>query len=263
MTTLCPNQTPKSCTALFSSMDRTTGRFQALAPANGHLTLLDLETLRPLIEQAEPLAFLVSLLSPIERERFQQFAYAKRRLEWMGGRLAAKRCLHALFSAHFPEHFRYDTPSFVADAHGRPCLDPPLDQYPHASVSISHSQRYAAAIIRQAGACGIDIQHKTPKLASVRERFATDGEMRLVNATDALTGLGLLWVAKEAVKKCLLPAHPSFFGAIRVAEVRFDPGEHIWTARCCLTDPAPLPATVRMVEFEEYFLACAYGETNA
>jgi len=244
-------------------MDRVARRFQLLAPSNGHLALLDLDVLRPLIDQAEALRFLASLLSPVEFGRFQQFAYAKRRLEWMGGRLAAKRCLHALFGTHTPQGFSYSNHSFVPDAHGRPCLEPPLDQYPHASVSISHSQRYAAAMIRQSERCGVDIQHKTPKLASVRERFATNEEVRMFNATDTLTCLGLLWVAKEAVKKCLLPTHPSFFGAIKVAEVRFDPVGQIWTARCRLMDPAPLSATVRMVEFDEYLLACAYGEPDA
>lgn len=263
MTSLCPNHTPESCTALFSKMDRMAKRFQSLAPSNGHLTLLDLDALRPLIDQAEALQFLASLLSPVELGRFQRFAYAKRRLEWMGGRLAAKRCLHALLGTHSPQGFCYSNHSFVPDAHGRPHLEPPLDQYPLADVSISHSQRYAAAMLQQSDRCGIDIQHKTPKLASVRERFATNEEVRMFTATDTLTSLGLLWVTKEAVKKCLLPAHPSFFGAIKVAEVRFDPGGQIWTARCCLTDPAPLSATVRMVEFEEYLLACACGETHA
>lgn len=263
MTSLCPNHTPETCTALFSGMDRMARRFQSLPPSDGSLTLVDLDMLRPLLDRADALIFLASLLSPVELERFQQFMYAKRRLEWMGGRLAAKRCLHALVSTHSPEKFGYGNHALVPDAHGRPCLAPPLDLFPHAVVSISHSHRFAAAMIRQANRCGIDIQHKTPKLASVRERFATTEEMRLFTATDTLTRLGLLWVAKEAVKKCLLPTHPSFFGAIKVTEVRFDSGEHIWTARCCLTDPASMSATVRMTEFEEYLLACASGETNA
>ena len=257
MTSICPGHIPKSCWPLFTAMDMLATRWQAVAPPHCFLALLDLHRLQSLIEQTESLGFLTSLLSPAEIELFQRFRYAKRRVEWLGGRLAAKHCLHGLLHRQTADLFLYGDYSLLPDASGRPRLEKPLPPYPAASISISHSRGYAAALIRKAGDCGIDIQQKTPKLASVQKRFATDKEMQTLAAIpDHLTRLGLLWAAKEAVKKCLLADHPSFFGAIELVAIDYDPTDAIWTARCQLTQPAAMSATVRIAELDEYLVAC-------
>ena len=264
MTSICPGSLPKTCQPLFTDMDRLATRRQPLAPGPCRLALLDLHMLHPLIEQAETLGYLTTLLSPAELELFRRFSYAKRRLEWLGGRLVAKHCLRGLLCNIGSEPFRYQEYSLLPDAVGRPVLEQPLPQYPAASVSISHSRGYAAALLHPSGDCGIDIQQITPQLASVQERFASDDELHLFGPLAAhLTRLGLLWTAKEAVKKCLLSDHPSFFGTIKLTEVHYEPNEAIWTARCRLTHSAALSATVRIAEQGEYLIACAAGEPHA
>ena len=264
MTSICPEYIPKTCQPLFTGMDRLAARWQPLAPAHCRLSLLDLNILQPLIEQAEALSFLTTLLSPAETELFRRFRYAKRRLEWLGGRLAAKHCLHGLLNEDVSGRLLYANYSILPDTHGRPHLAIPLTEHPAASISISHSRGYAAALVHQSGDCGIDIQQKTPKLVSVQERFTSDEELRLLHPiTDTLTRLGLLWAAKEAIKKCLLADHPSFFGTIKLAEAKYEPSEKIWTVHCRLTHPAALSATVRIAELDEYLIACASGEPNA
>jgi len=264
MTSICPRSFPKTCQPLFANMADLTARWSTLAPAHCRLALLNLGLLQPLIEQADALESLTTLLSPAELEIFQRFSYAKRRLEWLGGRLAAKHCLHQLVNGHVSGQFPASHFSILPDANGRPRLEQPLPDFPLLSISISHSRGYAAALACQTGDCGIDIQQMTPQLASVQERFATAEELNLIDPTvEPLTRLGLLWTAKEAVKKCLLAAHPSFFGAIRLAEVHYLPGEAIWTAHCRLTLPATMSARVRIGQHDEHLVACAWGVSHA
>jgi phosphopantetheinyl transferase len=245
-------------------MDNLTARWPMLAPPHCRLTLVDLDLLRPLIEQAAALEFLTALLSPSECALFGQFKYPKRRLEWLGGRLAAKHCLHQMLDGHASEPCLYNEYSLLPDAHGRPRLEHPPASAPAVSVSISHSRGFAAALACRAGDCGVDVQQTTPKLASVQERFATEEELRLIDPMiPLLTRLGLLWVAKESVKKCLLADHPSFFGTIRVVKLEYEPTEAIWTARCRLTQPAAQSAAVRIAELGEHLIACATGEPYA
>lgn len=264
MTTICPRSFPKSCQPLFANMADLTARWSALAPAQCRLALLNLGLLQPLIEQADALGSLTTLLSPAESEIFRRFRYAKRRLEWLGGRLAAKHCLHQLVNRHTSGQFRASRFSILPDANGRPRLEQPPPGFPLLSISISHSRGYAAALACQEDACGIDIQQTTPQLASVQERFATAEELSLIDPMVApLTRLGLLWTAKEAVKKCLLADHPSFFGAIRLTEVQYLPAEAIWTVRCRLTHPAAMSARVRIGQHDEHLVACAWGASHA
>ena len=264
MTSICPQSFPETCQPLFSSMADLTARWSTLAPAHCRLALLNLGLLQRLIEQADALELLTTLLSPAELEIFRRFSYAKRRLEWLGGRLAAKHCLHQLVNGHTSGQFRASHFSILPDANGRPGLEQTLPGFPSLSISISHSRGYAAALACQAGDCGIDIQQTTPQLASVQERFATAEELDLIDPmVEPLTRLGLLWTAKEAVKKCLLAAHPSFFGAIRLAEMHYLPDEAIWTAHCRLTHPAAMSARVRIGQHDEHLVACAWGASHA
>lgn len=264
MTSICPRSFPKTCQPLFANMADLTAHWSTLAPAHCRLAILNLGLLHPLIEQADALELLTTLLSPAELEIFRRFSYPKRRLEWLGGRLAAKHCLHQVVNGHVSGQFRASHFSILPDANGRPRLEQPLPDFPSLSVSISHSRGYAAALACQAGACGIDIQQTTPQLASVQERFASAEELDLIDPmVEPLTRLGLLWTAKEAVKKCLLADHPSFFGAIRLTEVQYLPDEAIWTARCRLTDPAAMSARVRIGQHAGHLVACAWGESHA
>ena len=160
--------------------------------------------------------------------------------------------------------FLFHECSILPDEHSRPQVTPLPCGFPTASVSISHSGGYATALACPEGCCGVDIQQKNPTLLKVQERFASEEELAAFSPIlSPLTRLGLLWAAKEAVKKCLLADHSSFFGAIRLNSVRHEQHEGLWTAQCLLSLPHHGHAKVRMGEMGEHLIACAWGERHA
>jgi len=163
---------------------------------------LALVRLPPLAEQLEkgdlePAGWLTGP----EMARLAGYRYPKRRLEWLGGRLAAKLALLALeTTTASPLHWRIDS---AGD--GRP-LSFLLDQdgeRPGPEISISHSHGLAAALVARRP-CGLDLQKTTGAVGRVRERFCTPDEAEALAAA-GLTGddLTLLWAAKEALRKGL------------------------------------------------------------
>lgn len=264
MTTGYPIFLAHSLDALFVGIEMLSANRQKLAPPPCSISLLDLHLLRPLLEQTEPYDPISQLLTSAELAVFRGFRYDKRRQEWLGGRVAAKHALGQMDRAKKSLTFLSDDCSILPDKHGRPQVTPRPPEYPKAAISISHSSGYAAALACPRGCCGIDIQQRNPSLFKVQERFASNEELATFGpALAPLTRLGLLWAAKEAVKKCLLSDHPSFFGAIRLNSIRYEPHEGVWTARCDLDLPNHDHAKVRMGEMGEHFIACAWGEGNA
>lgn len=245
-------------------MDILAARFSSLAGASGRIALLDLTRLQPLLEQDEGLDFVTALLSPAEARLFTGFTYPKRRLEWLGGRLAAKHCLSRHPAVGSAIASWYGDYSLLPDEHGCPRLDTPPGHEPAPAISISHSREYAAALVSATGACGIDIQQKTAQLAKVRERFTAESELALLQRIpDQLTRLGMIWAAKEAVKKCLLFDQATFFGTISLTEFAHEPEEAIWTARCQVAGPIGTTAVIRIAEFGDYLIACTVGDSDA
>jgi phosphopantetheinyl transferase len=262
MTRICPDSAPKSGLALLASMEALALRFAPVAPANGCLSLLDLRQLQNLLSKQEGLEFLTSLLSPAEAALWTNFTYPKRRLEWLGGRLAAKHSLGRLLGGESARLYR--DYSLLPDEHGRPALEPlpGINAAPH--VSISHSRDYAAALTTAAGRCGLDIQQTTARLSTVQERFASTEELALLAALpDPLTRLCLLWTAKEAVKKCCLSDQPTFFGSIKLVALAPGPTDGAWAALVQVQGGASAEIEVCVAEFEEYCIACVAEERHA
>lgn len=262
MTRICPDTAPKSSLPLLASMEALALRFAPVAPANGCLSLLDLRQLQNLLSKQEGLEFLTSLLSPAEAALWTNFTYPKRRLEWLGGRLAAKHSLGRLLGGESARLYR--DYSFLPDEHGRPALEPlpGINTTPH--VSISHSRDYAAALTTATGRCGLDIQQKNARLSTVQERFASAEELALLAALpDPLTRLCLLWTTKEAVKKCWLSDQPTFFGSIKLVALAPGPTDGAWTALAQVQDGASAEIEVCVAEFEEYCIACVAEERHA
>ncbi len=134
---------------------------------------------------------------------WRSFTLAKRRLEWLGGRLAAKHAAMAYAGAAqaIPEWRRWRLDSLAS---GRPVLAAGVEPLP--AVSISHSHGQAVALAADAG-CGIDIQRPSPTVVKVQARFCSPEEETLLASLRAgfgdEIGLTLLWAAKEAVRKAL------------------------------------------------------------
>lgn len=144
-------------------------------------------------------------LADPELTTYRQFKYKKRQIEWLGGRLAAKR-------AYFRLTGRPQTPAAMrewpirTDEHGKPFfLTPASDQ---TGLSISHSHGLALALTVRQRRCGVDLQKISPATIRVREKFCSQAEEQRLpalalpaRATARAAGLTLLWAAKEALRK--------------------------------------------------------------
>jgi len=151
------------------------------------------------------------LTSP-EQDQFLSFTFAKRKLEWLGGRLAAKYvamevCGQTSEAAAGLQ--RWKNWSIETDKDGRPHINHvgKADKIVLPDISISHNNGLAAAMAAIRGRCGLDIQKIVPSVLKVKERFASTSEQdilrQLPDAGPESARLTLLWSAKEAVKKAV------------------------------------------------------------
>jgi phosphopantetheinyl transferase (holo-ACP synthase) len=144
-------------------------------------------------------------LTPTEQTAFAGFTFPKRRLEWLGGRLAAKAA--ALVWAGQPVTVAGLTEWQVSSApDGRPELSKveiAAEKSPRLELSISHSHGVAAALVVAGRPCGLDLQMITDTVVRVRERFCGEAEAVLLpgGGLRQEVGLTLLWTAKEALRK--------------------------------------------------------------
>lgn len=147
-----------------------------------------------------------------EREKFASFKFSKRYIEWLGGRLCAKKAL-----ANYIQKFYSlqiipppDEMTVLSNQDGRPYFhsDPLKKTLIAPDLSISHSGRYGIAFVSQTW-CGIDIQEIQPSLIKVKEKYCGKLEENILLSFllapnfNHLHCLTLLWAAKEALRKML------------------------------------------------------------
>ncbi|MEN8140370.1 MAG: 4'-phosphopantetheinyl transferase superfamily protein [Thermodesulfobacteriota bacterium] len=139
-------------------------------------------------------------LTATEKTKLASFRLAKRRHEWLAGRLAAKAAVCQIAPPLSPAQVEIST-----SERGRPRAR--LPQGRTMAVSISHSGGLAVGLASPAGEAGIDIQELVPALIRIRGRFVHHDEERLLAQLappdEPLAALGLLWSAKEALRKQL------------------------------------------------------------
>jgi len=172
--------------------------------------LLDLQRLEETIVLEGGEKALRGSLSSTEQELLNKFKLAKRRREWLGGRLAAKYAVDRLLE--LVQSRQYALPwadySILGDDYGRPHISADCKTgAPMPDISISHSGSFAAALAVRKGFGGLDLQEITPKILKVKDRFCTPGEERILRdsipvAPANIAGLlTKLWSAKEALRK--------------------------------------------------------------
>ena len=149
-------------------------------------------------------------LGPAEAVLFRQIGSRKRRTDWLGGRLAAKR----LVAAYLLECAGTAVPErdvgVAADPRGapvvriagRPDLEPLVPQ-----VGISHGAGRAMAVLapRNSGTrVGLDVERVEPREEAFVRHVLTDTEVAVAESA-GLDGDGatVLWTLKEAVTKAL------------------------------------------------------------
>ncbi len=234
------------------------------------VTLVDLEQVEELLGSKDAL-LPEQVLSPAERIFFQRFSYMKRRREWLGGRLAAKAAL-----LNWPEQPQSVTGSgqtvkqmqqitILPDEHGRPQVDRTdgnAVETDSLAISITHSSRFAAALAVPGQACGIDLQETSPKLPGLTDRFTSAQELELLadSQPDEITGLTMLWSAKEAVKKSILHDQPSIFSGIRVEQIS-TVADHCRQFYCAVKGQQPQQVMVYI--YSPYILALTRANYHA
>lgn len=102
------------------------------------------------------------------------------------------------------------------------------------AVSISHTDGYAAVLLKPNGAAGVDIERRHPRVLKVRSRFLSSEEDAMISERDAADHALIYWCAKEAVYKMMRAGEVDFArhifvepfdiaaagGEIRVREMR-------------------------------------------
>jgi phosphopantetheinyl transferase len=148
-----------------------------------------------------------TFLNEPEKRQLETFTFEKRRYQWLLGRVCAKRSvLNLIDPPGEPPRFSPLDITIAVAADGRPiaALRSTTKLHPLPGISISHSGRKIVALAANA-LCGIDIQLLTDTLFKVRDRFCSDKESTMLHEAinDELPQLGMLWSAKESVRKCL------------------------------------------------------------
>ena len=176
----------------------------------GMIEIFDEQSVQPFMLRLLAADTATGLLHPKEKTVFSGYRLAKRRTEYLTGRICAKKAVQAFWleSGTCTESPALSEIEIAHTTNGRPIVYLPGAKANQLKVdiSISHSGEYAAALTAQSP-CGIDVQMQKSALLTVREKYCNETENsllanRLVNC-EHLTRLTLLWAAKEAGKKAL------------------------------------------------------------
>ncbi len=167
---------------------------------NIFFTGIELDKLGDVLPRAAQIDGLPYYLNPGEQRKLDELILPKRRLEWLGGRLAAKFAAH-LALRQVNSSFSRPWSHLGIDnlASGQPVLLLKEENFFLPHISISHSHGWAVAMASMEKTCGIDIQLVSSRILRVRERFCAKSE-ELIIGPDAAC-LTLLWAAKEAIRK--------------------------------------------------------------
>lgn len=169
-----------------------------------HLIMVNLARLEKLIVADGPRPLLDRYLGPAEKKRFSAFKLAKRKKEWLGGRIAGKEAAAALPICQ-------DTPMVNLEINQN-SQDKPFIRLTRGqiiNISISHSHDLAVAMA-SSSPCGIDIEQVSQKIERVKERFCQEQELTQLKKWQTakqnhLQLLTMLWCAKESLKKMISP----------------------------------------------------------
>lgn len=168
------------------------------------MALVDLESLRSLLAR-EGAAVLSDLLSAEEIGQVEGFAHNKKRVEWAGGRLAAKSAAAGLLGRTGPPP-RALRVEVSAGSAPRLQFPAPADGVRPPVISITHSHGTAAALASREGRLGLDVELIDESLFETMEGFCGPGErdiLKYVLGVSDAEILTRLWTIKESALKAV------------------------------------------------------------
>ncbi len=187
--------------------------------------------------------------------QWRGFYLPRRRLEWLGGRIAAKDASLRWGGVAAGER-DWQQWQLAKLPSGRPELVAGVAPLPE--ISISHSADQVVAI-SMANRCGVDIQQRRDSLLRVKSRFCQQSEevhlLASLGEVDDISRLALLWSAKEAIRKAVPVTVLPAFGEMELMAVRgLTHGLMIF--ECCFRrDNQSLPLEVAVVLDGDYAVA--------
>ena len=202
-----PARRPPSAPALRGFLDTAAARF-----GFGY-ELAEIAGIEHRLEQ-EGEAYAAEWLSEAEWPFFAALRVAKRRREWLAGRIASKRILCRITGD--PGDCRRIT--VLNDAARAPFFA----DHPELVLSISHSHDFAVAAVAP-GRIGIDLEKVDHREEALIRSFFTSAEQGYLNALDGgsenrSAAVTELWARKEAVAKYLRRGGSLIFKQIDVLD---------------------------------------------
>lgn len=201
------------------------------APGNNLATALSDS---PAVSEQQLTDLVATWLTEEEQDYLDRFTFAKRRSEWLSGRICAKRAVLDLLVPHASNQLGPLDISIHNGPKGRPSVVLPATpaEIGKLDISISHSHGKAIGIAGY-GLCGVDIQHLSDTLFRVRSRFCDEFEAALLETImeNDLVQLGLLWVSKEAIRKSFSDIALLGFLEIHLERITVDRGYRLLNFR--------------------------------
>ncbi len=156
------------------------------------------------VDLTRPLPDPETFLVAAELETLKQFNLIKRRKQWLGGRLAAKK---AILQEKGNDQKDWEISNEKDGRPGAVFIPSPGGE---PAISISHSHDLAVAAAAMVKGCGIDIEPVSPRPARLAGRFSSAAEARVLKNLPQEHAFTLLWCAKESLRKAVRPL-PGFF----------------------------------------------------
>jgi len=125
------------------------------------------------------------VLSHWETGYLNNIAHPQRKLTWLASRYVLK--------------LLFNTDTFIEllfDEHGKPFV-----ANADVQVSISHCDKYAAAMVGKQGAVGIDVETTDRDISRISRKFLSDSELKAAGEESKAKKLMIYWGAKEVIYK--------------------------------------------------------------
>ncbi len=154
---------------------------------------------------ADEQATLKRYLAPQEQARFKELKTDKRKIDWLAGRIVAKRLIRESHFAHDGAIVPYSAINIVPDELGAPQVSIAGEKAGSQRISISHSAGCAAAMLSVEPGVrpGIDVESVEARDPSFIRDYFTDAERAAAKGRDPAHLFTAVWAVKEAVVKAL------------------------------------------------------------
>ncbi|MBC7792312.1 MAG: SDR family NAD(P)-dependent oxidoreductase, partial [Clostridia bacterium] len=159
---------------------------------------------------ADEAATLERYLAPQEHVRFRELKSEKRKIDWLAGRIVAKRLIRESYFAKDGAIVPYSAITIVPDELGAPQVSIAFDKNVTHRISISHSAGCAAAMLSVEPGVrpGIDVESIEARDPSFGRDYFTQAERSVAKGsdgkhTDEARVFTSIWAVKEAVVKAL------------------------------------------------------------